>query len=138
MKEFVLNPATLPATDILELAQAGLLCRAERETPGGGIPAFVTRQDWDCLTRRFGREETAPERLIEAAERAVWRLMSHAAATLTRQTPGTVSATMSVQTDLFSDDGETFLSFVRDNTHPVACVIIGTRPWSEIEAERHC
>ncbi|GBR14280.1 MULTISPECIES: hypothetical protein [Asaia] len=136
MQEFALDPATLPATDILELAQAGLLCRAERETPSGGIPAFVTRQDWDCLAERFGREAAAPERLIEAVERAVWRLLSHAAATLSKQTPGSVSATMSARTDLFSDDGETYLSFVRDRTHPVACVIVGSRPWSAIEAER--
>ena len=136
MKEFALDPMNLPATDIVQLAQAGLLCRAERETPAGGVPAFLTRQDWDRLATRFSSEAPKPERLLEAVERAVWRLLAHAAATLSQRPQGNVSATMSARTDLFTENGETYLSFVRDRSHPVACVIIGTRPWYEIETER--
>ncbi|WP_261763174.1 hypothetical protein [Asaia bogorensis] len=134
MKEFALDPATLPEADILGLAQTGQLLRAERQTPENGIPAFISREDWDRTRARFGACGRDSGDLLTALEKAVQRLMGHAAETLATREAGVVSAILSARTDLFDDGGPTYLSFLRDATHPVACVIIGSRPWLTTDA----
>lgn len=134
VSEISLDPSTLPPADIIALAQSGLLCRAERDTPDGGVPAFMTKVDWDTISVRFSVETPSPNDLIAAVERAVHHLLGHAAERLTKCPAGEVSAVLNVKTDLFAENGETFLSFVRDRTHPVACVIVGTHPWNVMKS----
>ncbi|WP_122050256.1 hypothetical protein [Asaia bogorensis] len=131
MKEFALDPATLPEADILGHAQAGRLLRAERTTPPNGVPAFITCEDWKTMAARFGTAAEKDIDLFQALEKAVQRLLGHAAETLAKREAGVISATLSAQTDLFDEDGPTYLSFLRDSTHPVACVVIGTSPWAD-------
>lgn len=130
MKEFALDPTTLPEAGIVALAQKGLLLRVERDTPENGVPAFVTRDDWGAMEARFLHQKGASGDFLPAVERAVQRLLAHAAQTLASRPAGTISATLSATTDLFEDNGQTYLSFLRDATYPVACVIIGRRPWA--------
>lgn len=130
MKEFALDPATLPEAEIIALAQKGLLLRVERDTSENGVPAFMTRDDWDAMEARYLHQKGAPGDFLPAVERAIHRLLGHAAETLASRPAGTISATLSATTDLFEDNGQTYLSFVRDTTYPVACVIIGRRPWT--------
>ncbi|RUT25427.1 hypothetical protein C0V97_12680 [Asaia sp. W19] len=132
MKEFVLDPSTLPEIDIVDLAQSGQILRAEQTTPPGGIPAFLTRDDWRRIVHRHATPDSDENALLAAVERAIHRLLDHAATTLAARPAGLVSATLTVKTDLFDTRGETFLSFVRAKGHPVACVVIGTRPFPPV------
>lgn len=133
MKEFALDPTTLPSADILGHAQAGRLLRAERQTPENGVPAFITREDWEQMAARFGVTGQSSADLLPALERAVQRLLAHAAKTLSEREPGVISAVLSARTDLFGENTQTYLSFLRDSTHPVACVVIGSSPWCDTD-----
>lgn len=126
-----LDPAILPALDILGMAQSGALLRAERETPPNGIPAFVTRAGWDELTATHADHHDAPHTvLLPALEKAVARILSHAAEAASRN--GEMTPVLTMPSDLFPSDPDLVLAFVRDNTHPVACALIGTA--AQIEA----
>ncbi|GBQ15484.1 hypothetical protein [Swaminathania salitolerans] len=118
-----IDPELLPPIDIIRLAQEGHLLRAERTTPEGGVPAFISSADRDRLLTRH------PEGAdVASTERAVHHLLAHAAQGLTATGEGVVPARLSLKTDLFEDEGETWISFVRDASTAVACVIIGSRP----------
>lgn len=130
MKEFALDPATLPQAGIIDLALKGELLRVERDVPANGVPAFMTSADWAAMAARYRNQQGSEAEFLPAVERAVQRLLGHAAQTLATHPAGTVSAVLSVRTDLFQEDGETYLTFVRDSTYAVACVIIGCQPWS--------
>ncbi len=110
------------------------MCRAERDTPDGGVPVFMTKVDWDTISERFSVETSSPNDHIVAVERAVHHLLGHAAESLTKCPAGEISAVLNVKTDLFAENGETFLSFVRDRTHSVVCVIIGTLSWDVLKS----
>lgn len=134
MKEFALDPATLPKAEIVALAQQGILLRAERDTSENGVPAFMKRDDWETMEARFLHQRGESSDFLPAVEHAVHRLLGHAAQTLASRPAGTISATLSATTDLFEDGGQTYLSFVRDTTYTVACVIIGRDPWIDDNA----
>lgn len=125
-----LDPTILPALDILGMAQSGALLRAERETPPDGIPAFVTRAGWDELIATHAAHHDTPHTvLLPALEKAVSRLMSHAAEEASRN--GEMTPVLTLQSDLFPSDPDLVLAFVRDSTHPVACALVGTAPQIE-------
>ncbi|WP_415571466.1 hypothetical protein [Gluconobacter sp.] len=126
-----LDPALLPALDILGMAQSGALLRAERETPSDGIPAFVTRAGWDELAATHAANHNAPHSvLLPALEKAVARILTHAAQNASQM--GEMTPVTTLQSDLFPSDPDLVLAFVRDSTHPVACALIGTA--TQIEA----
>ncbi|GBQ93074.1 hypothetical protein [Asaia krungthepensis] len=135
-KEFRLDPTTLPAAPMLELAQSGFLVRAERETPENGVPAFMLSEDWKTLEHRFASNNAEHAKtgsgLLSAVENATRRLMGHAAEALANSAPGEIGSTLSLRTDLFAENAETFLSFLRDQTYEVACLVIGPRPWASV------
>ncbi|GBR70060.1 hypothetical protein [Gluconobacter kanchanaburiensis] len=131
-----LDPMMLPALDILGMAQSGAVLRAERETPSDGIPAFVTRSGWDELVATHASDHTAPHTvLLPAMEKAVTRLLSHAAEAASRD--GVMAPTITIQSDLFLSDPDLVLAFVRDITHPVACALIGTAAQIETTLRAH-
>lgn len=131
-----LDPMILPALDILGMAQSGTLLRAERETPPDGIPAFVTRAGWDELVATHAGDHTAPHTvLLPAMEKAVARLLSHAAEAASRD--GVMTPVVTIQSDLFPSDPDLVLAFVRDTTHPVACALIGTAAQIETTLRTH-
>ncbi|MBS1102747.1 hypothetical protein JK202_06900 [Gluconobacter sp. Dm-62] len=120
-----LDPELLPALDILRMAQSGTLLRAERHTPPDGIPAFVTRDGWNELVETHAGNHDAPHMvLLPALEKAVLRIMSHAAEQASSS--GEMTPVITLPSDLFPSDPDLVLSFVRDSTHPVACALIGT------------
>ncbi len=126
----MLDPAHLPKLDVLSLAQNGLILRAERETPKGSIPCFLTRAGWEEL---IAHHKTTPEeteaqigaRLLPALERICARLLSEAAKEAEQQHKEDATV-FTLQTDLFPSSAQTRLVFVADKTHPVACALIGT------------
>lgn len=131
-----LDPAILPALDILGMAQSGALLRAERDTPPDGIPAFVTRSGWDELIATHAANHDAPHTvLLPALEKAVARLLSHAAEGASRN--GEMTPVITLQSDLFPSDPDLVLAFVRDSTHPVACALIGTAAQIETALRGH-
>ncbi len=130
-----LDPALLPALDILGMAQSGTLLRAERETPSDGIPAFVTRAGWHELAATHAANHDAPHTvLLPALEKAVSRILAHAAHNASHT--GEITPVTTLQSDLFPSDPDLVLAFVRDSTHPVACALIGTAPQIETALRR--
>lgn len=131
-----LDPAILPALDILGMAQSGAILRAERNTPPDGIPAFVTRTGWDELIATHATEHNAPNALLlPALEKAVSRLLAHTAEEASRN--GEMTPVITLQSDLFPSDPDLVLAFVRDSTHPVACALIGTAAQIEMALRGH-
>lgn len=121
----MLDPSTLPSVNILGLAQSGAILRAERETPPDGIPAFITKEGWDELIAAHADNHVAPHTIVlPALEKAVARVLAHAAEAA--QTEGKTAPVISLESDLFPSDRTLILAFVRDETHPVACALIGT------------
>lgn len=121
----MLDPSTLPSVNILGLAQSGAILRAERETPPDGIPAFVTKAGWDELITAHADNHAAPHLIVlPALEKAVTRILAHAAEAA--QSEGKTAPVISLESDLFPSDPTLILAFVRDETHPVACALIGT------------
>ena len=117
----MLDPSTLPPVNILGLAQSGTILRAERETLPDGIPAFITKAGWDELT---AAHNTSAALVLSSLEKAVARLLAHAAEDA--QTNGRTAPVISLESDLFPSDPTLILTFVRDETHPVACALLGT------------
>ncbi|MFT8808553.1 hypothetical protein [Gluconobacter sp.] len=131
-----LDPAILPALDIVGMAQSGALLRAERETPPDGIPVFVTRTGWEELTATHAADHATPHTvLLPALEKAAARILSHAAETASRS--GEMTPVLTLQSDLFPSDPDLVLAFVRDSTHPVACALIGTAAQIETALRGH-
>ncbi|WP_418609053.1 hypothetical protein [Gluconobacter cerinus] len=121
----VLDPSSLPAVNILGLAQSGAILRAERETPPDGVPAFITREGWDELVAAHASEHDTPHTIVlPALEKTVTRLLAHAAQAASEE--GGTAPVVSLESDLFPSDRTLILAFVRDETHPVACTLIGT------------
>jgi len=121
----MLDPSTLPSVNILGLAQSGAILRTERETPPDGIPAFVTKAGWDELIAAHADNHAAPHLIVlPALEKAVNRILAHAAEAA--QSEGKTAPVISLESDLFPSDPTLILAFVRDETHPVACALIGT------------
>lgn len=121
----MLDPSTLPSVNILGLAQSGAILRAERETAPDGIPAFITKEGWNELIAAHADDHTAPHTVVlPALEKAVARILSHAAESA--QGEGKTAPVISLESDLFQSDSTLILAFVRDETHPVACALIGT------------
>ncbi|AOX19235.1 hypothetical protein [Kozakia baliensis] len=127
MKTLSLDPTALPPLDIIDLANSGVIVRAERETPPDGIPAFVTAQGWQELLQRYadGNSDIAP-RVLAALEQAIKRLLDHAATSFAQSTHNEIAPILSCPSDLFASNGTIQIAFVRDRQHPVACVLIGT------------
>ncbi|EHH69080.1 hypothetical protein [Gluconobacter morbifer] len=120
-----LEPASLPSVDIVGLAQSGQILRAERDTPPDGVPVFITREGWnDLLATHATDSASSPAAVLPALEKAVTRIMAHAAEAAGKE--GMTTPVISMKSDLFSSDGTLILAFVRDSTHPVACALIGT------------
>ncbi|KXV32572.1 hypothetical protein FXF46_08845 [Gluconobacter thailandicus] len=121
----MLDPSTLPSVNILGLAQGGAILRAERETPPDGIPAFITKEGWDELIAAHAANHVAPHTVVlPALEKAVARILAHAAKAA--QAEGKTAPVISLESDLFPSDPTLILAFVKDETHPVACALIGT------------
>lgn len=120
-----LDPKTLPALNIIELATQGLIMRAERETPPDGLPVFITRPGWEeLLTTHTNDAENGATLVLPALEKATHRLLAHAAQAASEDK--TFAPLVTVESDLFKSATSVLLTFVRDSTHPVACVLIGT------------
>ncbi|AFV99944.1 hypothetical protein BAR24_07080 [Gluconobacter oxydans] len=121
----MLDPSTLPSVNILGLAQGGAILRAERETPPDGIPAFIAKEGWDELIAAHAANHVAPHTVVlPALEKAVARILAHAAKAA--QAEGKNAPVISLESDLFPSDPTLILAFVKDETHPVACALIGT------------
>lgn len=124
-----LDPTTLPALDIIALAQSGQILRAERETAENGIPCFITKQDWNHLKHEMNYKLT-DEALLTALEKISARFLQEAArsCSLLKAAPQETDLPNSfeIESDLFTDHRKIFLILVRDMTHPVACALIGT------------
>jgi len=125
-KTITVDPAALPALDIITLANQGAILRAEAQTAPDAIPLFVTSQGWAALQQRYDatRPEDAPT-LLARLERATAKLMTHVAQGVAKA--GTAPATLTCPSDFFTPDGHVVIAFVRDETHPVACAIIGAK-----------
>ncbi|QDH17300.1 hypothetical protein [Swingsia samuiensis] len=121
-----LDPSLFPAIDIITLAQTGLILRAERQTPPDGIPVFVTKEGWTELVSSHAPEHPSPhEIIIPALEKAITRLLSHAAETAEKTKE--MAPVLYLESDLFPSNAELLIAFVRDKEHPVTCALIGTR-----------
>lgn len=137
---FCLEAGHLPQWDILGLAQRELLVRAERETPPGGIPLFVTRTGWNLLVAHYNQGEdlsASAERILPVIERLFAYLCQEIAARDHQANQGQAHEDGSVsrlclescyyvQTDLFPGESETLLLFLRDKTHHIICAVLGT------------
>ncbi|WP_231118867.1 hypothetical protein [Oecophyllibacter saccharovorans] len=133
-----LVPESLPALDILTLAQEGRILRAERETPPDGVPVFVTRAGWDELLSHHGKgepeEKVALTKLLPALEQISARLLAqaaeasehHAKPAAQENAPKAPPSIFTLESDLFPSDPQTRLVLVRDRTHPVVCALLGT------------
>ncbi|GBR52515.1 hypothetical protein AA106555_0944 [Neokomagataea thailandica NBRC 106555] len=122
---FKLDPAKLPALDIVGLATSGLIVRAERETPADGIPAFITRPGWEeLLTSHAADVENGSALVLPPLEKAVQRLLAHAAQSASEEQ--NFAPLVTLESDLFASAPSLLVMFVRDQSHPVACVLVGT------------
>lgn len=122
-----LDPLALPMLDIVNLANRGTIIRAELETPENGVPAFITAAGWHALQALHGTDTHDRQlSLLRALERAVHRLLSHAADTMARSKQKTFDPVMTCTSDLFEPEGMLQMAFVRDRTHPVACMLVDT------------
>ncbi|QDH13785.1 hypothetical protein E3E12_05840 [Formicincola oecophyllae] len=143
-----LDPATLPALDIVKLAQEGHILRAERDLPPHGVPAFVTKEGWDELMKHYGQgkppEEAARTIILPALEKSVRLLMAKAAearhkaaleAHVTqgedgeasqKNSPAVLPRVFTAESDLFPSHPETRLVLVRNADSPVVCALVGT------------
>ena len=125
MNTVTLDPARLPALDIITLAQSGILMRAERETSPDGVPVFLTQEGWMDLHER--RPSLGLPELQLAVEKATRHLMTHAAETVATQKPDAAPGLFICPSDFFEENGNVHIVFVRDIAHPVVCAVIGTR-----------
>ncbi|GBR47143.1 hypothetical protein [Neokomagataea thailandica] len=122
-----LDPTILPSLNIIDLATQGLIVRAERETPEDGLPIFITRPGWEeLLTTHTHDAEHGATIVLPALEKAVHRLLAHVAHATHEEK--NFAPLITVDSDLFQSAASLLLAFVRDSTHPVACVLIGTEP----------
>ncbi|MXV43994.1 hypothetical protein GS501_02860 [Saccharibacter sp. 17.LH.SD] len=125
-QSITLNPKIFPKLDIVSLAQTGKILRAERTTTKNGIPAFITREGWNELILHHARDgeplSLTTQKILPALEQSVARLLGEAAQASTERP----ASLYTLETDLFPSNTQTRLALVCDQTHHVACALIGT------------
>lgn len=127
-----INPQYLPEINILEMAQTGMILRAELEIPPNGVPVFITRLGWNELLAHYllqNPTETrsdAHHKLLLILSRITAKLLKDAAQ-YCKNTPPPLPSSFIIETDLFPSSKETSLIFVRAKDHHAACALLGTQ-----------